>query len=528
MLAILRKMITFAPMKLHAPLFPLTLCLTAGIALSTLLSNWPTGVALLSVMMLFTGLLSRAPKWQSAALGMCMLFLGMTLGKRHEQQLDIRWPTGVSTIDVVVTGEPIVKDRWVVLEVLSAERHHQLRVHVERDAESERIQIGDGLTIQGRIQAIHDWRQGHFDYRRYMQCHGFVGETFLHPHQWQWYATPLSGLSVIERWQLRMLCWRHTLLERYRQWGVADDAYGVIAAMTLGDKTHLDHQIKETYSRVGASHVLALSGLHLTIIYGIVSLLIGWGRRRMLSQVVTILALWAYAILVGLSPSVTRSAYMLSIIALMSVGHRERMSLNTLTFTAVLMLAVNPYSLYDIGFQLSFMALLAIFTFHPLVNTLIPLDVQQRHRFLRYLWSMTTLSFAAQIGTAPLVAYYFGRFSVYFLLTNFFVIPLASVVLYLSLICLVTSWWPVLQAPFIKAVSLIVILLNSLLTRVALLPGCSIEGIRLSTIQLALVYVIIVSTYVWLSVVLKTGKRQIYLAFSAFLHTFARALSVKR
>jgi competence protein ComEC len=127
-----------------------------------------------------------------------------------------------------------------------------------------------------------------------------------------------------------------------------------------------------------------------------------------------------------------------------------------------------------------------------------------------------------------LVAYYFGRFSVYFLLTNFFVIPLASVVLYLSLICLVTSWWPVLQAPFIKAVSLIVILLNSLLTRVALLPGCSIEGIRLSTIQLALVYVIIVSTYVWLSVVLKTGKRQIYLAFSAFLHTFARALSVKR
>ena len=120
--------------------------------------------------------------------------------------------------------------------------------------------------------------------------------------------------------------------------------------------------------------------------------------------------------MVGLSPSVVRSSVMISIYALLSLGYREKMSVNTLAFTAIIMLVVNPRSLYDVGFQLSFAAVLAILVLNPLFSKVIPLHVLLRHRWLRFWWGLTTVSVSAQVGTAPLVAYYFGTFSTYFLL----------------------------------------------------------------------------------------------------------------
>ena len=231
----------------------------------------------------------------------------------------------------------------------------------------------------------------------------------------------------------QFLEWRSVLLEKYHEWGVGDEAYGVVAAMTLGDKKAIDKDTKETYRVAGASHILALSGLHLMIIYSVITLLVGWMRFRLLSQVIIVLAIWAFALLTGLSPSVTRSAAMITVYALLSLGYRERMSVNTLAFVAIIMLIISPSMLYDVGFQLSFMAVLSIVLWHPLLNGLIPLHVQQRHHWLSSLWGLVTVSTAAQIGTAPLVAYYFGRLPVWFLLSNFIVIPLATVVLYLTL-----------------------------------------------------------------------------------------------
>jgi len=272
-----------------------------------------------------------------------------------------------------------------------------------------------------------------------------------------------------------------------------------VAAMTLGEKSELDTSLKETYSLVGASHILALSGLHLMIIYTVITLLVGWRRFRMASQVLIVLAIWAFAFLVGLSPSVVRAAFMISIYALLSLGHRERMSVNTLAFTAIVMLLVNPLSLYDMGFQLSFMAVLAIQLFCPMLERLIPLHVQMEHRWLKAMWSLTSVSLAAQIGTAPLIAYYFGRFATWFLLSNFVVIPLATLLLYLALLSICTCWWSGAQALLVSTLSFLVVLMNRLLEAIAQLPLCSIEGIRLNTLQLGCIYLFIGSVYVVLS-----------------------------
>jgi len=292
---------------------------------------------------------------------------------------------------------------------------------------------------------------------------------------------------------------RQHLLERYRQWGLTDEVYGVVAAMTLGEKSQLDRGLKDTYSQVGAAHILALSGLHLMIIYSVISLFMVWRRFRFLSQIVIILAIWAFAFLVGMSPSVVRSAFMISIYALLSLGYRERMSVNTLAFVAIVMLLCNPQSLFDIGFQLSFMAVLAILLFNPLFAKMIPLHVLQRHRLLNGLWGMTTVSLSAQLGTAPLIVYYFGRFPTYFLLSNYVVIPLATAILYLTVLSMVTFWWAGLQYWLVALLSTIVLLMNDLLKGISCLPYCSIEGLHISILQVGFLYIIIGSGYILLS-----------------------------
>jgi competence protein ComEC len=337
--------------------------------------------------------------------------------------LDFEWPDNPVTIEAVVISEPVIKEKVIVADLLMTEGHHKLRCRLVRDEWSERIRIGDELQIHAYINKVCEWQQGHFDYQRYMACRGFVGEVFAKQGDWQWKQRSLSGLSILERAKLRFLLWRHQLLECFQRWGLDKEVYGVIAAMTLGEKSQLDRNIKETYSQVGASHILALSGLHLMIIYTVISLFLGWRRFRTVSQVLIVLSIWAFAFLVGLSPSVTRAAFMISVYALLALGHRERMSVNTLAFTAIVMLIVNPLSLYDMGFQLSFMAVLAILLFCPMLERIIPLHVQQQHRWLRAIWGLTCVSLAAQIGTAPLIAYHFERFATYFLLSNFVVIP---------------------------------------------------------------------------------------------------------
>ena len=458
-------------MPFHAPLLPLAVSLVAGILLGEWFDNQLTALLLLAGLSASACLLGRYPRLQAMAIGTGVVMVGALLRARADQQLDVDWPDQRQRVEAVVIGEPVIKEKFVVVDLLTIRGHHQLRGRIARDGRSERIIPGDGLVINAYINKVHAWQQGHFSYQRYMACHGFAGELYARSADWQQQELSLSGLTWVERARLRALQWRHRLLQRYRQWGIGDEAYGILAAMTLGEKSQVDAQLKETYSQVGASHILALSGLHLMIIYGVITLFVGWRRIRMASQLLIVLAIWGFAFLVGLAPSVVRAAFMISVYALLSLGHRERMSVNTLAFTAIVMLVVRPLAVYDMGFQLSFAAVLAILLFHPLFEGLLPADVLQRHRWLKLLWGLTAVSLSAQIGTAPLVAYYFERFATSFLLANYVVIPLATIILYLALATIAFCWWSSLQALLVTVLSSSVLLMNHLLARIAQLPS---------------------------------------------------------
>ena len=300
--------------------------------------------------------------------------------------------------------------------------------------------------------------------------------------------TENQQMSGIERVRQRCLEYRQELLDRYRTPSSEDDEYAVVAAMTLGDKSALTKELRETYSLTGASHVLALSGLHLGIIY-LLLFRLTFGRRRFwLSQVVIILSIWAFAFLTGLSTSVIRSATMISLYALFSVAERHRSPVNILCFTAIVMLLLNPGSLFDIGFQLSFSAVFAILLLMPLFESFFPEHYFVGRPLQRYIYNMVGLSVAAQIGVAPLIAYHFGRFSTYFLLTNFVVIPAATIILYGALfVVLIPSLAPALLG--------LVGILNKALGWMTQMPCASIGGLHPSIIQICLLYVVFFCAY---------------------------------
>jgi competence protein ComEC len=296
------------------------------------------------------------------------------------------------------------------------------------------------------------------------------------------------SVSRLDRSKTYFLERRAKLLDRLSESGVDGSAYAVVAAMALGDKSQLTRELKDAYAISGASHILALSGLHLGIIYTLLSLLLSRRRWQVTTQVVIIVSIWLFVFLVGLSASVVRSAVMVTVYALLSLGHRDKLSVNTLAFAAIVMLLFNPLSLFDVGFQLSFMAVLAILLFYPLFENLWSQPFLLDHRVFRWLWTMLAVSCAAQIGVAPLIAYYFGRFSCYFLLANLVVVPAAALILYLSL--------SVLLIPSLAYLLIYIVdTLNQLLVSIAALPGASIEGLHPTLLQVSMVYVVIAAVY---------------------------------
>lgn len=316
--------------------------------------------------------------------------------------------------------------------------------------------------------------------------------------QWQWSQRTPDADTPLGRSRLFFLQQRERLLNRYHRQGLQGEAYAVVAAMTLGDRSAIDPALRQSYNVSGAAHVLALSGLHMGIIYGLLSLLAFGRRRRVLVQSLIVVALWLFVFLVGMPASAVRAATMLSLYALLSLGYRERASINALAFTAIVMLVISPLMLFDVGFQMSFLAVLSILVWTPVMLRWLPERLQQRSRLVRWLWGLTVVTLAAQLGVAPLIAYYFGRFSTWFLLTAFLVIPVVTVILWLALaVLLVSALSPVLTA--------LVTTLNSGLALIARLPGASIEGLHPSLLQVLLVYLLILCFY-WLTVLLAPAR----------------------
>lgn len=361
----------------------------------------------------------------------------------------------------------------------------RIRLYASRsDTTGPQLRTGDLLRFRGRLYATSDT----VAYDRYMlRTRSLVGRCFAY------------RVTLLERdptWQTRIELFRRELGERLRR-GSTDSTGSTTAllqALTLGQTSGLDPDLRTRYARTGLAHLLAVSGLHVGIIFVLLNLLFGWIRLFrngcVLSGALVIAALCGYALLTGLSPSVVRAVVMFSLLQIGLMLSRSTNSLNTLCAAALLLLLWNPYLLYHIGFQLSFAATASIITLYPpLARRWMP-----RRLIPRWLWSLTLVSLTAQLGVFPLILYHFGQIQPGGLLLNpvvWFTVPTLIVgsVVYLA------SGWSWLAA----AIHAVAGWQNRLVERCASAPWIAWDGIEISVWSCIALYLPVWALMWWLN-----------------------------
>ena len=282
-----------------------------------------------------------------------------------------------------------------------------------------------------------------------------------------------------------------------------DEELAIGIALILGDKSMLDSEIRNAFTATGAMHALAVSGLHVGIILPIFLgffKIFGKFIKRKQAVIIVVGILWIYALLTGFSPSVIRAVFMFSVLALAQVTGRNYNPVNTLFFTAFILLLFQPLYLFDIGFQLSYIAMLGIFTFNKKVNKWIP----TKNKFAKFFWEGTAVGLSAQFMTVPLSLYYFHQFPNYFALANLGIMLFSGLILGAGIALFAFSFIPIVNTIIGFILFISIYLMYQFLVLVENLPGAVAYGFTfsfLTTISLTLILFFVVNqlpkTKIW-------------------------------
>ncbi len=361
---------------------------------------------------------------------------------------------------------------------------------------------------------------GAFDYAKYLEAHNIYYTAYLNSGEYSMsqYNTPRRFWSFI--FNCRQYFSRQ-IIEN-----VSDrEVQGIALALILGNRTLLEPETKAHYINTGTMHVLAVSGLHVGIFYAILEILLSFipffkkknnkTSLRYLKPCIIILCIWIYGCITGLSPSIFRSAIMFTMLALGRMDGKHINSFNILAASAILLMFINPFMVLDIGFQLSFLAVLGIIAFQPYLSKIL----RVKHPVPQYIWTLTTVSIAAQMGTVPITIYYFHQFPNYFLLTNMVAIPLSFLILVSGILLFAISWIPVIATYAGWLIYFPVKLMNESMAIAESLPGATIEYIQWSLSQTVLMCLLFVNVAILLS-----SKNKDYLyGFAIMLFLFIAA-----
>ncbi len=339
-------------------------------------------------------------------------------------------------------------------------------VYFEKNDSAKKLLIGDELMLRTKFKEPPGAENpGGFNYAAYLKQNNISATAYLNATDW--YKTPTIPAFSIKR---EANIFRSKLLAIYEQYGIKDYEYAVLAALTVGYTDELSPDLRASYSASGAMHILSVSGLHVGIVYVVIAFLLGFLKKNRMQLVLRatliVLFLWSYAFVTGLSPSVLRSALMFSFVAIGTSLERKSQIYNTVFMSAFFMLLTEPNYIYNIGFQLSYAAVLSIIIFQKPFAALLPV----RNKALKWGRDLLSVSIAAQIGTLPFTLYYFQQFPNYFLLTNLVAIPLSTLVIYLAIGLLATSFLPTISTIVAMLLKWSLVALNFSIVQIHHLP----------------------------------------------------------
>lgn len=366
----------------------------------------------------------------------------------------------------------------------------KLLVYLQKDSLS--LALKEGTKIKGPVdfRKIRNASNPHaYSPHHHYKTKGIYHQTYLSSDEWK--VVPEKS-SILTNW----ISYLHeNFREKIEKSRLDQQEKEVAYALFLGDKTSLDDISKSSFAVAGAMHILAVSGLHVGIILILFSFLLKplekLRKGTYFKTFIIILIIWLYAFITGASSAVLRASLMFSFIAVAQSIHRKQSIYQAILVSALILILIQPFIIFDIGFQLSFAAVIGIIYLQPKITALITI----KNRFLLYIWQIIAVSFAAQIATLPLSLFYFHQFPTYFLLTNIIVIPLSFIILLVGVCYLIFDFIPGLNYLLESSLDYLLILLNKSVQFIAQLPFAAIKNIHLSLSQVILSYFILASLF---------------------------------
>ncbi len=512
---------SFSSLFADSPLLLLLLPLVAGIFLADCLFEQLRGDTLLLIasgMMLLAATLlvaARSKRWSNLLKGLgivgSMGLLGAALLVADRDGEDIIWPESARIHRLLITDTPRTAPRSTAFTGRILGGTHDGKdvswriVTSESDSLynlAQTLHPGDVLLCHGRVTPLRDdGNPSTFSYAEWQRRQGIVGSGFSYAGAWRLSQIPAKELPLA----VRALRLRSEMTQHYAA-HFEGRSLAIMSSMTLGDTSHLDPDTRQLYSQTGTSHILALSGVNLTILFSIYQFLILKALRRyrlfyIVASLVGIVGLWAFTLLAGCPLSLVRAAIMFSLMQAASLLRRDGFSLQNLALSAFLILLFSPQSLFDIGFQLSVFSVLGILL---LANRIPKPRFVANLKPLRGIWDIVSISLCCQLVTAPLVAYHFHSFPVYGLLANLIAVPAAYILLILAVVFFLL---PFLQDCVALIADWLLCTLDNVLSCINALPYSNIEVYPTSGTTI-LLYVLIVSALLFLY----TLKRRYLLA----------------
>lgn len=392
-------------------------------------------------------------------------------------------------------------------------------LYFRKDSVLPSLVYGSRLLQAAPLQAIRNaGNPGSFDYKTYSLFQGITHQVYL--TQKDFVVRPGISQTAAVNFIYRSRAWVVTTLKTFIP---GEKEQGLAEALLIGYKDDLDKNLVQAYSNTGVVHIIAISGLHLGLIYAILLLLtkpMKRSKRLLLPRLCIILSsLWLFSILAGAGPSVLRSALMFSLIALGESASKKTNIFNTLAFSAFVLLCWNPFWLWDVGFQLSYAAVLSIVLFFRPVYNWFHLS----NKLIDVTWKMTAVTISAQILTLPISIYHFHQMPLLFLLTNFIAVPLSSLILMGEILLCALFFLPAVAGLLGTALSNLIFFLNSYIEGLDRLPFATWNLLSITVLQTVLLTIFALAICYWLM-----EKQRLYarLAFASFgLFMLLRGLS---
>jgi competence protein ComEC len=456
-----------------------------------------TGIVLLRI----TSKNGSQKSYQGIFIGLIIFLLGFI---SYQQSATITsLPTAGCEYGGIVANPVIRKEKSLQVDcklyrIGGHESHTSLtekvRLYLSPDSAGCYPEIGDSIRFAGRLARIKNaGNPGEFDYARYLSREKIYYSGYIKTGEYK-----IGGYSG-KYWLRRIANKVQSLsVKKLETYGFKGDELAVISALTAGKRDLLDNEIISEYAVTGALHVLSVSGLHVGILYMLLSLLFGNRNQflyfRLIRLIIIFTVIWFYAFITGLSSPVLRACVMFSLFLLGKSFNRYTNGYNILAASAFLILIINPQELFKVGFQFSYLAVLGILYFQPKLEKL----SEFRYSLIDRIWQLITVSMAAQLATLPLSLFYFHQFPTYFLLTNLIVIPVTWVIMMLSVLFYISLPVGFLAVSVAFILNMLLKILNYSITYISQLPFATLANIRFEPFHLVIwtILLVLITIYI--------------------------------